>query len=370
MYKRIITNNTLSYKERIKSFIKYFMLRRSARIQWRSAFDIVYEKHPEFNNPIDASIEEAHRQYWKAFNKKVNLSTLRMSKHISGITNPKFIPEEIFFADIEPILNPSPVTKFYDYKSFYNHWFPGAVFPKDYFHNIEGVWFNSLLARISLNQVHKIADEIEYPVVLKPNRNSYGGKDVYFPDSKEELLKLIEEKKDFLVQEEIKKNSFYEQFGKEGLNTIRVNVYRSFKDNNWYVIGSAMRTGMSGSLDGLTAGGITSLINKDGFLNGYAIDSWGTKYLTHPDTGVTFNQKIPDFEGMKKFSLNIAGKLFYVRLACLDVCYDYQGNWKVIEVNINSPTLSYFAQHHGVEFFDGFTDEVYEYCLSNHWALR
>jgi len=346
------------------------MMRRSARLQFRSAFGIVYEKHPEFKNPIDPSVEEAHKQYWKPFHKKVNPSTLRMSKHISGVANPKFIPEEIFFADIEPFLNPLPVVKFYDYKSFYNHWFHGTVFPRDYFHNIEGAWFNNKLDRISLNQVHKIADEIEYPVVMKPNRDSYGGMNVFVPASKEELVKLIEGNKDFLVQEEIKKNSFYDQFGTKGLNTIRVNVYRSFTDNKWHVISSALRMGTKGSLDGLTSGGIASLINKDGYLNGYAIDVFGTKYLKHPDNGVTFDQKIPDFDGMKNFSLTIASKLFYTRLACLDICYDYGGNWKVIEVNISSPTLSYFAQHHGVEFFGEFTDEVYEYCLSDHWALR
>ncbi len=371
MYIRILTCSSLSYKERIKNFVRYYMVRRSARIQWgKRGFIKILSKNPEYGVPAEKSVEEAHKKYWKPFRKKVNLTTLRLTKNISGVSNPKFIPHEIFASDIEPLMNQSPGIIYLTYKSLSNHWFPGNIFPRDYFHNIDGGWFDHNLEPVDLNQIYSIIEKIKYPVVMKPNRDSYGGKNIHFPESKAELLKLIEGQTDILVQEEIKKHPFYEQFGKKGLNTLRVNVYRSFIDNNWHVTSAALRMGISGSLDNLSSGGIAALINTDGFLNGFAIDYAGNKYFKHPDTGVAFDQEIPDFEGLKKISLDIANKLFYARLASLDICYDFEGRWKAIEVNITNTSLSHFAQHHGAEFFGEFTDEVYEYCLKNHWALK
>jgi len=370
IYLRILTNNELFIKERIKNFVKYLMMRRSAKIQRKRGYAKLLNVNPEYNRPLDKSVEEMHKSYWKPYRKKVNLTTLRLTKNISGVSNPKFIPHEIFDSDIEPVMNQSPGIIYFTYKSLSNHWFRGNVFPHDYFHNIDGAWFDHDLNPISISDMYSIADEIKYPVVIKPNRDSYGGKNIHFPESKKELLELIEGKRDFLVQEKIKKHTFYEQFGAEGLNTLRVNVYRSFSDNKWHVVSAALRMGMSGSLDNLSSGGIASVINKEGFLNGYAINTHGTKFFKHPDTGAAFDQEIPDYEGLLEFSLDIANKLFYARLASLDLCYDYNGNWRGIEVNITNTTLSHFAQHHGVEFFGEFTDEVHDYCLQNHWALK
>jgi len=41
----------------------------------------------------------------------------------------------------------------------------------------------------------------------------------------------------------------------------------------------------------------------------------------------------------------------------------------MIEINLNSTTLM-FAQYFGVPFFDQFTDEVRDYCITNHWTLK
>lgn len=370
IYLKILTNRSLATKERIKNFVRYFLMRRSSRIQWKRGFAKVLNVNPEYNSPAEKSVEEAHKQYWKPYRKRVNPTTLRLTKSISGVSNPKFIPHDIFASDIEPVMNQSPGVIYFTYKSLSNHWFPGNIFPRDYFHNIDGAWYDHNLDPVSINQVYTLIDQISYPVVMKPNRDSYGGKNIHFPGSKEELLELIEEQKDFLVQEEIKKYPFYEQFGKKGLNTLRVNVYRSFSDNNWHVTSAALRMSRSGSLDNLSSGGVASLINSEGYLNGYAIDTYGNKYYKHPDTGAAFNQEIPDYKGMLKFAVAIANKLFYARLASLDLCYDKDENWRAIEVNITNTTLSHFAQHHGVEFFGEFTDEVHEYCLKNHWAFK
>ena len=369
MYKRILFNYNLPIKERFKRLSLYFSYRRGARVAWNKRFKKLFLLHPSYNNPLEKSIEKAHKLYWKPFKSHVNLATARISKNISGISNPKYIPEEIFMADIEPTLNQTPQVEFLTFKSFYNHWFPGGIFPNDFIHNISGEWFNHQLKPIDFNDVISLAKGLNYPVVLKPNRDSYGGRDVYFPKNPEELLELVKESKDLIVQEKIIQHSFFDQYNGNGLNTLRVYVYRSVLDNQLHIVNIVLRMGVGGSLDNETAGGILTLVRKDGFLNGFAVDKYGKNYVKHPDTGIDFNGKIPNFEGLIKLSLEIAQKIFYARLIGLDICYDKDENWKMIEINTSGAAIR-LAQYHGTLFFGEFSDEVYNYCVSKHWTLK
>ena len=368
-YGRILLNSSLSLKERLKILVKYFLIRRGARIQWERRFANVFRLHPNYGTPADKSVEKAHRLYWKPFRRRAGLSTLRVCKNISGVADPGFIPEDIFISDIEPNLNQTASVEYLTYKSFYNHWFPDNLFPRDCFHNVDGEWLDHNLNPVSFNDIKSIAEKLSYPVVLKPNRYSYGGKDVHFPVNKDELMTMLENKNNFIVQEKIKQNIFFDQFNHYGLNTVRVNIYRSVVDNRLHIVNMVLRMGVGGSLDNETAGGIATMIRKDGSLNGFAVDKYGKRYIVHPDTGVNFDHKIPAFKELKDTSLKIAGKIFYSRLISLDLCYDSEEEWRAIEVNINWTTIR-FAQYHGKKFFGEFTSEVIGYCLKNHWTLK
>lgn len=344
------------------------MRARGARILWKRKYGRIFKAAPQKNKPVEKSIESAHSLYWRPFRKKVNLATLRVSSNISGIADPSYIPEEVFQSDIEPTLNPTLIAEFFNLKSFYNHWFQGEVFPRDFFHNIEGEWLDRDLNIISYDDVREIAETLQYPVVIKPNKDSYGGKNIFFPKNSGELLDLTAGKKNFLVQERLSQHAFFNQFNPHGINSIRVNIYRSVKDDQLHVVNLALRLGVAGSLDNLSSGGIGSLIKLDGVLCGFAADLDGKRFLKHPDTGMSFDHKIPDFENLKRVSLQVASKIFYARIICLDMCYDSEGRWRLIEVNINSSSLL-TAQYFGYHFFDKFTDEIREYCIKNHWTL-
>ena len=341
---------------------------RGERILRNREYDRLFKIAPEYNTPVEKRIESAHKEYWNPFRRKVNLATLRLSAKYSGNADPLYIPYEVFNTDIEPTLNPTLSAEFFSLKSFSNHWFRGGVFPRDYFHNIDGEWLDHDLNVISYDAVRAIANNLEYPVVIKPNRDSYGGMNVFFPKSKEELLELAGMRKDFLVQEKITQHAFFNQFNPHGINSVRVNIYRSVKDDQLHVVNSALRCGVGGSLDNVTSGGIASGIGQDGNLCGFATDDAGKRFLKHPDTGFSFDHKILDFDNLKRVSLQVASKVFYARIICLDLCYDSEGRWRLIEVNINSTTLM-FAQYFGAQFFGKFTEEVREYCIKNHWAL-
>ena len=278
MFGRILLNNNLPLKERLKRYSAYSSRRRGAKVTWEKSFNKIFEIHPDYKIPCDRFIEKEHKSYWSYFNNRINISTLRICKNISGVANPKFIPEEIFYADIEPTLNQTPEVEYVAYKSFYNRWFPGNTFPHSFFHNVDGEWLDHDLNPISFSEVHSIAKTLDYPVVLKPNRDSYGGQNVVFPRNSEELIANAAKKKNIVVQEKINQHPYFSKYHKDSLNTFRVHVYRSVIDNKLHIINAAFRTGLGGnSRDNVSAGGIASIINKDGYLNGYAVDKYGKK---------------------------------------------------------------------------------------------
>ncbi len=368
IYRKILTNKSLPLKKRMMMVFSYFWLKRSSRIQWKIRYNKTFLTNPHNKVALAKSVERAHRDYWKDFQSRVNMSTMRSCSNSSGVAEPKYIPAEVFRNDVEPTLNNTPSAAYLQYKSLYNKQFPGNIFPRDFFHNVNGEWLNGELESITFKEVRSMAGNLEYPVVVKPNKDTGGGAGISFPANSAELLKTIENRSNLVIQEKIVQHEFFNQFNPQGINSIRSNIYRSVKDNKLHVLNTILRMGTGGSLDNISDGGVSTLIRPDGYLNGYALDYNRNKVTKHPDTGLSFDLMIPDMEGLRELSRQVAHKLFYTRLVALDICMDKDGKWRVIEVNLfnGSPNL---AQSHGVAFFGDFTDEVRDYCLSKHWTI-
>lgn len=332
-------------------------------------FKTFFRYHPEYRHSVDSKIEKNHVELWRAFHKDINLSTLRICSNISGRANPQIVPEDLFASDIQRSLCwQQEKIQYLANKSFYNRWYPGDIFPKVFIHNIQGNFFDDRYNPLKEDEISNLLEGFEYPVVIKPNMDSMGGADIYFPKNKEELGTLMKERRDYVIQEIIQQDEFFSAFNKNGLNTIRVDLYRSVVTNDIHYLHAALRMGQGGGLDNITAGGIHCFINEDGHLNDYAVDVIGTVYKRHPDTKLEFSKKyrIPKFEEMKRLALNVARDMYLSRLISLDLCLDEKGRWRVIEINLNDIAIE-FAQFGGKPFFAPFTEEIIDYCIRNPW---
>lgn len=337
-----------------------------SRKVWRQRFNKIYDLHPEYKRKTDGALESKHVRMWRTLNPKVSLDTLRVSFNISGIASPEIVPEEIYVSEVEACLNRRREVNFLAHKSVYGRWFDEAIFPGVLLHEIDGIYFDGAYNRVDPERVGKIVDGIEYPVVIKPNMDSYGGADVYFPKNREELDARMARMKNYVIQRLIRQDEFFDRFNRVGLNTLRVCLYRSVKSNEFHILNVAFRMGMGGSLDNETAGGIICFVKEDGELNDYAVDKYGGKFSSHPDTGVVFATAgtVPKFEEMKSLAVEIATQVFLMRIVSLDMCLDTDGNWRVIEINLFGQTIR-FSQYAGRPFFGDFTEEVIEYCIAH-----
>jgi len=369
LIRKILNNPNLSIQKRLRRFFFFLIDYYKTNTSWKKRFKAIFQQNREYQLSGDKSVEDKHIAFWQGFRRRVNLNTFRVCKNISGVENEHIIPEDIFTVDIEPTLNPHSALKFYEIKNLYNKWFGMNYFPKDFLHNINGEYFDKHLKSLTKHDLEVIIADLPYPVVMKPSIYSYGGKDVFFIKNKDDLLGKLNGRNNVVVQERIDQHQIFSQFNAKGINTIRAYVYKSVTNNSVHFLNAALRMGVGGSLDNETDGGIVSFINKSGYLHGFALDKYGRKFDKHPDSNLSFDEKIPDFEQMKILAVQIAKQVYFGRLVSMDLCYDDQANWRVIEVGTFGHTIR-FAQYAGQPFFGEFTEEVIDYCLKNHWALK
>lgn len=366
MVKGILTGPG-SLKKKLKQLVMYLSRRRGAKKAWDKRHALVFEKHPDFKQPLDDRYRKEHREIWKPFHRKFDDATLKICRSISGIADPMIIPEEIFQTDIEPSLNRHPEAHYLGHKSFYNRWFEKGIFPDDLLHVVDGELLDGEYHTVTPAQADEMCETFTYPVVMKPNTETWGGSDIRFVESAEALRESISSRTNVVVQNKIRQHPEMSKYHEMSLNTVRVYLYRSVKDNQIHIVNTVLRMGNGARLDNVTAGGLVSLIKEDGHLHGYALDRYGERYTEHPLSGESFTNPIPEFKELQQLSMEIAQKLFLLRVVGLDLCYDETGRWRAIEINTKGHSIR-FAQYAGKPFFGEQTEEVIEYCRKVHWT--
>jgi hypothetical protein len=340
-----------------------FWRRLRTNYDWRRRHATVLRLHSDYGRPCLKNVEREHLALWRQLRRRVRLQTLRICYGISGRADPRIVPEEIFAAEIEPSINPYEICRFQANKSVYNRWFPEGIFPVSFLHNVDGRYYNHEYEPLSSDSLRAVVRDLPYPVVMKPSMGSQG-RDVWFPRTAEELEEAMQKRRNFVIQEKIRQHAFFDRFHRASLNTIRVCAYRSFRTNDVHVLSMAMRMGVGGSLDNLSAGGIVCHIGEEGTFNDFALDKYGAKFPAHPDTHVTFADEpaLPGLNELRALICRVTEGVFLARLVSYDVCMDAEGTWRIIEVNLGHQTIR-FAQYAGQPFFGEFTDEVIEKTL-------
>jgi hypothetical protein len=223
----------------------------------------------------------------------------------------------------------------------------------------------------SHSDLASLAASWDYPVVVKPNTGSAGGREVAFSETPQELLSEVSGRSDFIVQPRLEQHPSLDRFNPAGLNTVRVYTYRSVSTGRVEVLNAALRMGRGGSLDNETAGGIVCSLAPDGRLNRFAVDKHASRFEEHPDTRVRFSEAgaIPNFTTLRDRARHLGSRLPMMRLAGWDFYLDRTDEWCCLEVNLAWHTIR-FAQYAGQPFFGPFTEEVRDFCAAHPLVRR
>lgn len=337
--------------------VKYSFYKRHKAIYNNGEINILALTHKE---------KKEYRKYWSLISPFINLETVEITKSLTGTFNKHIIPEEFYPLYFEPCLNSDKSIGFLQNKSIYNKWFDEGLFPKDFFHKIDDVYYTNNFNIIEdiESYIDKYIHEYDFPLVIKPNKDSYGGADIYFVNSRKEIKTIIKLHKNLVTQEKLVQSELINNFNKDSINTVRVCIYKD-REGAVHLLNASIRMGKDGSLDNASAGGIVCNIKNNGALNGYAVDKYARKYFKHPNSGFIFeNKKLPFYDDLENVSIEVAEKIIGVRLISLDMALDSNNKWRCIEINLFGQTIR-FAQYAGEPFFGEMTTDIINELLNN-----
>lgn len=346
------------------------------RFQRRRIYSIQYKRYLKLHNFDNkkAKGEDAYINKWNALCTKVEPYSYRYFVHFCGNT-PNIVPEDIGHSYIEDVLNPIAYRHAYEDKNLFPEIVGKENVPRTIVCRING---SQLLDAEYKNAYRDLSEYVgaTESLILKPSVNSCSGrgiikfvkKDNTFVSTSGDIILskafLESYNNDFCLQEAIIQHDFMNKLCPTSVNTIRLCLYRSVKDEKSRITASIIRIGKNGSfVDNVHAGGMFIGVNVEtGEMGKFVIDQYGNKENIW--NGVDFSKSsfvVPHWKDVVAFAEYVGSRIHHHRLVALDIALDKDGKPILIEYNING--FGYWVfMYTNQEVFGRYTDEVIEYC--------
>lgn len=318
-------------------------------------------------------------ELWQNIKFKPSTKYLEIYSSVSGKISIDYIPENLYYAIVEPSLNNRIYAAAYSDKNFYERFLPdyADIFPKTVLRGINSVHYNESYKTIQLNksELIRILDP-KKDYIIKPAVETSGGNNFHLFEAPKDtnnlnsfyeyvFKKILSFNYNFVFQERIIPSKWFGYFNSTSLNTIRLFTYRSVRTNDSIVSNSVLRFGKPGSLvDNQAAGGLTCGISDDGVLGLFAIDKMGQKYFDLKPIIEHGGKIIPKYQQMKDLVRNIAVHFPYHRLLGFDVTVDEFDKIKVLEINCKNIEINFLQMNNGPLFAE-YNREIIEYSRTH-----
>lgn len=329
--------------------------------------------------------EKEWMEKWAVLGMKVDVLYYRLFSHYIG-NNINIVPKDICHEIIEPILNPLRYIKAYEDKNIYDRLFPKGLLPQTIFRKMNGFYYDKDYNRIQMiddAQLIFLLDSAGFPrMIIKPTIDSSSGKGVSVIEKKNGAWFVLDKEfskisvaffdknygDNYIIQECLNQSKEMSLFCKTSVNTLRLSVYKSVKDDIGRLTGTIMRIGKDGSfVDNAHAGGCYVGITKDGNVCHEVLDQYGRKRTMFNGVDFSKDYQIPNYAAIVNFAESIVKYIPYHRLFALDIMIDDNGLPRLVEFNLRYYSMWLFQFTVG-SAFGKYTDEIIDYCkgrLSN-----
>lgn len=362
------------FKYFLEKFKKWNVSRLSLNKIWRIKRHLIYTKL--WGNIYDYGLIKQHKHLWSGYGLRVRSIWLKVYTSISENIDHKYIPENIYYAEIEPRLNNKFFSKAYTDKNNYHKLLDANCLPKIFLRSISGTFYAQDYSKIT--EINDFLNNLEKgkEYIIKPSIEGGGGYEVRKITNNEDgiIIKpdidginslsglLTYYCRDYVLQEYINQHSFFSSFNPDSLNTIRILTYRSFKDDEIKILHRIFRIGRPGHIvDNQASGGIACGINKNGVLNDFGVDKYGNKYFEVNNIRLSTVGLIPFIKDIENISTNIGKQFLYSRLLGLDFTVDKNGKVLLIEINDNNNEINFYQMNNG-PLFSEYSEEVATFC--------
>lgn len=322
-----------------------------------------------------SDIEKVNK-VWGRFSFNKSYPWHRLYKSYHNQFNEFYIPTEAYFNYFENTLNPKKYSTFLQHKGVLKLFIPEKNRPRTVVSNINHSFFDDENNFITHEEaINKLIRTDEF--IIKPSMESGGGKNVQkiihhgiaLSERKNKLLVLFKEyKKDFIIQKIINQHNEIAKYNPDTVNTIRLMSLNI--NNNVTILSAFLRIGAKGMhIDNLSAGGMFVGITNKGNLHSFALNRKWERLLESPGGIVFKNQKIPNYESIKKKIKEFHTKIPLASLIAWDITLDEAGNTIIVEINLDSGNPVSHQICNGPLFKER-TTEVIDYVLNNPSQTR
>ena len=334
-----------------------------------------FKKYLRLNHLSIAKLagEDGYISKWSAFGHKVEPYSYRLFSHYMEAC-PDIVPENIGRSYIEPILNPEPMRAYYEDKNMFPHICGKEAVPETIIARMNG----GVLLDGDLMPLKKELKEYlkgHSRLILKPSVGSSSGRGVklfieengdwFSKDDRAKLTSdfLLSYDKDFVLQVAVSQHKDMAVFNPTSVNTLRLAVYRSWKDEEPHVVASIMRVGKNGQfVDNAHAGGMFVGIDvATGQVGHKLFDQYGASQTNWNDLDYSEDRFIPNWNDAKEFACEVARKITHHRLLAMDITITSDGMPQLIEYNLRGFSYWLFMFTNQKPLGE-YTDEIIGFC--------
>lgn len=302
---------------------------------------------------------QAAESYWRKYTKQYASKWCRFYASRHGAFDVRFIPDDLYYGDIDRHFNNKAMAQGVDDKNYYSLLFPEAKQPVTVFRKIAGILYDADYGFIDRARALELCRQ-HGRIIFKPAIDSFGGSGMHFWNE-EDGLPALEALLDRLphhviAQQVIRQHAALNEIHAASLNTIRM-VSLIF-EGQVHILSCILRMGVGNSrVDNASSGGITCGIHPDGRLKEVAFSITGVRWERHPQ-GFEFSRGvIPSFEQAKALIRKLHARLGHFRLVFWDVAIDEAGDPVLIESNLRTGGLNVIQYNNG-PLFGELTDKV------------
>ena len=337
----------------------------------------VEREHPELFKPVSPELVKAHKALWERLGVPCTDRWLRFHVNLSGIEDYRYCPEDVFYARIERIMNPTEMaSRGIEDKNSLDAFLGKGLFPETIVRYMQGAFYDMDYKWMDDTQVNRVLKENHGDLVVKPCISN-GGNGVERACFQNGCYKIGNEILDatyvkriggesFAVQKKLVSDDFSSSFNAASANTCKMITMRCPWNGKVVVIKTAMRLGTTGVVvDNMMKGGLCVCIDAQGKFSKYGYDYNGKRFEAHPKSGIRFEGlKHPAYADMVQTAKEVAQRMPYYNILSFDLLPDQTGRTKIVEINATSQGIVWLQYDFG-GLFGEHTEKLVDWCASN-----